>query len=125
MKAHIIYRLQSVTIPGRKIEFSDPVTFWPVNKSVALLLPGNGWPGKLPLLPVGPVTELSYNLSAVNERVCVTEYFVHAASSECLLAGKIGKETYLHGWPLFTSVDASWLLKTPSLKGLRAIQFVC
>jgi len=24
-----------------------------------------------------------------------------------------------------TSVDAAWLLKTPSLKGLKVIQFVC
>jgi len=125
VKAHIAYRLQSLTIRGRKIVFNDPVMFWPVSKSIARLIPGNGWPGKLPMLPIGPVTEIAYAISATNERVCVTEYFVHPATRECIVAGKIDKDCYLQGSPLFTSVDASWLLKTPSLKGLRVIQFVC
>ena len=125
MTAHITYRLQRLVIGGESIEFDAPVIFWPVNARLARVTLGNGWPSPPLDMVTGVVTHLEYTMSAANDKVCVSENYVHKVEKWCVLAGKSGKGYFLHGKPLFTSDGADFLLKTPRLRKLKAIQFVC
>lgn len=125
VKPHLIYRLQRLDLDRGAVIFPEPVLFWPAGKTYCLVLPGNGWPAKPVQLTSGSVKSISYSISATTEKVCVAENFVHAVVKGCVIASKSGSSTFIHGAPLFTAVDAAWLLKTPALKGLKAIQFVC
>ncbi len=126
MKALLTYRLQALEMAnGKTVTFSEPITFWPVNKNRAIITPGNGWPGKLAIVSHGHVKGIGYSISATNEKVCVSEYFHHPVKRECIIDVKSPFFAHLEGAPLFTSTDAAWLLKTASLKGQKTIQFVC